>query len=321
MDEREQARHYWLEKNLVQFEPLVLLTGDASSRRYFRLYSQGDSYVLMDAPCSERSCQDFITISGALKQRGLQVPEVYYADIQSGFLLLSDFGDHTLLSRLNHTTVHKYYGRALDDLLTLQCGDHVSDYEMPSFNEALYSYELNLFHDWYLKRHLGMQLSSVDLQILDRTNHLLIECALSQPQVWVHRDYHSRNLMVLPDHKLGILDFQDAVWGPITYDLVSLLCDCYIQWPKNWVRQWVLVFHRHLLTGNRLVEENPEQFLLWFDWMALQRHLKCLGIFSRLHYRDHKSSYLKNIPRVLNYIRSVCEKYSEFTPFLNRFIL
>lgn len=320
MNEREKARQSWLEEKLTTFELPTLLAGDASFRRYFRVRSEGSNYVLMDAPPSKESCQAFIAIARTFQQIGLQVPRVYCSDLAQGFLLLSDFGDQPLLGRLNDQTVDAYYKKACEDLLIIQCCHDVKDYDLPEFDATLYQYEFGLFRQWYLERHLGLHLSAVDHKILDRIYHLLMESALLQPQVCVHRDYHSRNLMVLPDDHLGILDFQDAVWGPITYDLMSLLRDCYIEWPYDRVKQWVFTFQRRLLERNLLALDDPNQFLLWFDWIALQRHLKCIGIFSRLHYRDNKSEFLQDISRVLRYARSICERHPIFDALLGRFI-
>jgi hypothetical protein len=320
MDERAQARQYWLEKNLKSFEPPTLLAGDASFRLYFRLQSEGKRYVLMDAPPTKEPCDAFIAIDRTFQSLGLQVPNIYYADPHQGFLLLSDFGDHRLLNRLNEQTADFYYQKACENLLTIQRCHTIKDYTLPKFNDDLYRYEWNLFCEWYLQRHLGLELSNADQRILDNIYHRLVESALSQPQVCVHRDYHSRNLMVLSDERLGILDFQDAVWGPITYDVISLFRDCYIEWPEEQVKQWLLGFQRRLLEENRLKIEDPKPFLLWCDRIALQRHLKCIGIFSRLYYRDKKSIYLQDIPRVLRYIKSVCQRHTLFEPLLGRFI-
>lgn len=320
MNEREQARLKWLQKNLSSFELPALLAGDASFRCYFRLRSEETSYVLMDAPPEHESCQSFIAIDRAFQQLGLRVPEIYCSDSAQGFLLLSDFGDRQLLQSLSSDSVDHYYRSALEDLLVIQQYQEADNYVLPTFDVDLYQRELDLFKEWYLKRHLGLDLSIADHQALDRLSQLLIEMALLQPQVCVHRDYHSRNLMVLPENDLGILDFQDAVWGPITYDLMSLLRDCYIAWPYDRVKEWALWFQQRLLQSGLLPVDDPDQFLLWCDWIALQRHLKCIGIFSRLHYRDHKSNYLSDIPRVLDYVKSVCQRQPQFGSLLGRFI-
>lgn len=320
MSNREQACLNWLAEKLTDFETPTLLAGDASFRRYFRLRSKNKSYVLMDAPSERESTQSFIAISSVLRVMGLSSPEIYHSDVSQGFLLLTDFGDRQLLQALMPEQVDAYYEVALEDLLIMQRCTSVGNYVLPFFDEGRYQAELDLFRDWYLVRHLGLDLTNANRQHLDRLSQLLIERALSQPQVFVHRDYHSRNLMVLPDNRLGILDFQDALKGPITYDLMSLLRDCYIAWPYERVKFWVLAFHQRLLEEGLLMDDDPERFLLWCDWIALQRHLKCIGIFSRLHYRDQKSRYLQDIPRVLNYVKSICQRHPELALLLEGFI-
>lgn len=320
MSNRDEARQLWLAQNLSSFQPPSLLAGDASFRRYFRLHADGHSYVLMDAPPQKESCQSFVAIAHTFEQLGLCVPKIYKADVAEGFLLLSDFGDHQLLPSLTDDTVDTYYKKAFEDLLIMQRCRSVNDYVLPAFDEVLYQRELDLFSDWYLERHCGLTLSLDDRQFLADLSAQLIEIALGQPQVFVHRDYHSRNLMILPDDRLGILDFQDAVWGPITYDLMSLLRDCYVAWPYERVKTWSLYFHRRLLEEGLCQVEDPDEFLWWCDTIALQRHLKCIGIFSRLCYRDNKPGYMNDIPRVMAYVKSVCERRSDFAPLLGRFI-
>ncbi len=320
MDNREQAIQTWLQGEFPLAKAPVLLTGDASFRRYFRVLSEGNSYILMDALPEKGSCHPYIAIANAFRALGLQVPEIYRANLEQGFLLLSDFGDHLLLNLLNLETADRYYQIAFDHLLTIQACETVDGYDLPLFDTNMYQKELHLFREWYLQRHLGLSLSQSDSTFLDHIDTLLIHDALAQPQVCVHRDYHSRNLMVLDNDELGILDFQDAVKGPITYDLMSLLRDCYIEWPFEQVRAWALAYHKHLLQLGQLSHGDPEQFLRWCDWIALQRHLKCIGIFARLHYRDHKSAYLNDIPRVIRYATMVCQRYPEFRG-LERFLI
>ena len=312
MNQREQAIQTWLQTACPSASPPVLLAGDASFRRYFRVHSEASDFVLMDAPPGKESCVAFVAIAKTLRALGLHAPEVYRADLGQGFLLLTDFGNRQLLNFLNPETVDRCYHRAFDYLLTMQSCKQVEGYRLPFFNESLCKKELSLFRDWYLGRHLERGLSASDKQYLDKVDALLVEDALSQPQVFVHRDYHSRNLMVLDDDAFGILDFQDAVRGPITYDLMSLLRDCYIEWPFEQVKVWILNYHQRLLNAGYLSEDNPKQFLRWCDWMALQRHLKCIGIFSRLHYRDHRSAYLHDIPRLISYVKLICQRYPEF---------
>lgn len=293
----------------VQFE---LLSGDASFRRYFRVYNGTQSFVAMDAPPQQESCAPFVAIAKAFKAVGLNTPEIYDADVNQGFLLLADFGDQLYLNALNQQTADRLYHQAFSALLQIAKCQQFNDYTLPRFDAKLYLEELNLFRDWYLQGLLGVELSQDELQTLTHTYQLLINAALNQPQVCVHRDYHSRNLMVLPKNEVGILDFQDAVWGPVTYDILSLLRDCYIDWPEEQVIQWALQYQRLLLTEGLLSKDDPQQFLRWFDWIGLQRNLKCIGIFSRLHLRDNKSGYLQDIPRVVRYADRVCGRYPEF---------
>lgn len=311
MNERQQAMQAWLQNVLPWADQPVLLTGDASFRRYFRVFAQGRSYLLMDAPPEKESCEPFIAIANALRAQGLHTPEIYWSDLKQGFLLITDFGDRLLLDALNSDTVDRYYQIAFDHLLSIQSCHKVDGYSLPVFDANLCQKELGLFQEWYLQRHLGQTLSRSDLECLSRIHKLLTDEALAQPQVFVHRDYHSRNLMVL-EKGLGILDFQDAFFGPITYDLMSLLRDCYIEWPRKRVESWISQYHQRLLKAGYLSDNNPKQFLRWCDWIALQRHLKCIGIFSRLHHRDKKSGYLKDIPRVIGYAKMICQAYPEF---------
>ena len=312
MNDRDQARQNWLENQLSTYESMVPLAADASFRCYFRVQAQGQRYVLMDAPPEQESCQAFVAISQAWQSLGLLVPAVHCADLNQGFLLLSDLGDQTLLPLLTQETATGYYAQAFEHLLVIQKCQSVAHHPLPLYDAALYQQEMSLFSDWYLARHLGQTLSTSQRADFDQVQARLIESALAQPQVCVHRDYHARNLMVLPGGELGILDFQDALWGPITYDLMSLLRDCYIAWPDAQWRVWAQAFQQRLLAEGLLQEDRPEVFLKWCDWMALQRHLKCIGIFSRLHYRDNKKNYMQDIPRVIAYARSICQRYPEF---------
>jgi aminoglycoside/choline kinase family phosphotransferase len=226
-----------------------------------------------------------------------------------GFLLLTDLGSEQYLPALNADSVGRLYGDAMGALLTLQaCGPQRD--ELPPYDEALLLREMELFREWYLGRHLGLALSAGEQRMLDETFRRLAQSALEQPQVAVHRDYHSRNLMVAP-HNPGILDFQDAVFGPVTYDLVSLLRDCYIAWPREQVEAWALGYQELAIDCGILRLRDEERFLRWFDWMGVQRHLKASGIFARLNHRDGKPGYLKDIPRTLGYVREVAGRYPE----------
>jgi len=300
-----------LDKPMTQLQPLA---DDASFRRYFRVHCSDNTYVVMDAPPEKENCAPFSAIAKTFHRLGLNVPVIYAEDLDQGFLLLTDFGDQRYIDVLNDKTADRLYQQACDDLLLIQSCQKITDYELPVFDSHHYYREMSLFRDWYLQRHLGVSLTETQLTILDDSYRLLIHDALSQPQVCVHLDYHSRNLMAVADNKHpGILDFQDAVRGPITYDLLSLLRDCYIDWPEDRVRQWVLRYQQQALQAGLLSDDNPEQFLRWFDWIGLQRNLKCMGMFARLCERDHKTAYLQYIPRVIRYAREICARYPQFS--------
>lgn len=312
VDDRVCAMRDWLscvfpEKSFS----LVSLAGDASFRRYFRAHVGDESFVVMDAPPLKENCDPFIAITNAFKNSVARFPAIFASDLDRGFLLLSDFGDKQLLPLLNNESADALYHSAMDTLLHIQRCDFVLNYDVPHFDDALYWREFEILNTWYIKKNLNKNLSMDDEKKLKSAYQFLIDSFSAQPTVFVHRDYHSRNIMLCDDNQLGILDFQDAVWGTITYDLVSLLKDCYIAWPEEQVEKWVAYFYEQLKKENSINLPDFSTFMRWFDFAGLQRHLKCLGIFSRLHYRDHKKGYLKEIPRVLNYVMDVCEKYPE----------
>lgn len=287
-------------------------SGDASFRRYFRIENDGASYILMDAPPDKEDCGPFVHVSRLLLDMGLHVPEIFAQDAASGFLLLSDLGSRQYLDELNESNVDRLYGDALGALATLQsCSLEGSG--LPPYDHKLLMFEMSLFRDWLIGTHLSIELSDAESRALDESFEHLAASALSQPSVCVHRDYHSRNLMVCDYHNPGILDFQDAVIGPLTYDLVSLLRDCYISWPRERVEAWALGYYELALqTGVFRPDQSDERrFLQWFDWMGVQRHLKAAGIFARLCHRDGKRGYLDDIPRTLGYVEEACGRYNE----------
>ncbi|OGO94471.1 MAG: hypothetical protein A3F10_02890 [Coxiella sp. RIFCSPHIGHO2_12_FULL_42_15] len=305
----------WLQR-IALHAPIEIkpLAGDASFRRYFRVNLAGRSYVVMDAPPERERCDAFVRVAHAFKQLGVHVPVVHHQNLQQGFLLLSDLGDQLYLPQLNEDSADLLYERAFTTLLKIQHGSDTHDDHFPYYSEALLRAELQLFIEWYLTKYLKITLSIQQQWELERLFSLLIQNALEQPQVCVHRDYHSRNLLVC-GNEVGVLDFQDAVFGAVTYDLVSLLKDCYIDWPLQKVEAWVKNYYEWL-RGASFALNSSAQFFQWFEWMGLQRHLKCLGIFTRLYLRDQKPGYLKDIPRVLNYAREVCRRYSELSVLL-----
>jgi hypothetical protein len=305
---RIKALQQWLQDDLgftdYGLEPA---STDASFRRYFRVHRAGRSYIAMDAPPPQEDCRPFIQVTQLLFDLGLHVPELLEADAGQGFLLLGDLGTRSYLQALNEETVDRLYGDALAALVVMQaCGP--DDDRLPAYDRPMLLRELALFPDWLLRAHLGLALDEAQGHSLEAAFALLADNALEQPRVFVHRDYHSRNLMVTGSNNPGILDYQDAVVGPVTYDLVSLLRDCYIRWPRARVEDWALGY-RELArqSGILRAEVNEERFLRWFDRMGVQRHLKASGIFARLHHRDGKPGYLADIPRTLGYIVEVAE--------------
>lgn len=303
----------WLGEKLRDNELHVKpASADASFRRYFRVWSGGDTYIAMDAPPDKESCAAFVKIARLLKAGGLNAPHIYHEDHKQGFLLLTDFGTTDYLSKLNANSANALYNDAFDALLTIQ--STVPTAAVPAYDTALLQNEMNLFSDWFLQRHLNIDISDRIAKVLEETCQLLIQNALQQPQVFVHRDYHSRNLMVCETNNPGLLDFQDAVKGPITYDLVSLLRDSYIAWPARQVKLWVIDYFRRL-SESGLVDVDEQTFVRWFDWMGLQRQLKVAGIFARLYYRDGKAGYLNDIPLTYRYLSDTCARYSELAAF------
>src|SRR5579885_3797384 len=310
--ERLTELEQWLRaKCALQVDALQPMHGDASFRRYFRIHAHGNSFVVMDAPPPQENCRSYVAVANALRSIGLKTPEIIHADLAQGFLVVTDFGDATYLKTLNTDNADRLYQRALRALALLQGCRSVAGHIVPVFTADFMWKEWAWHKEWVLEKMLGLA-PPVAEDDLDQCYQFIVRSAVEQPQVFMHRDYHSANLMVLEEDSVGILDFQDALWGPVTYDLVSLLRDCYIDWPQELVKQWVLQYHQLALTANLLAVDNPQQFLRWFDWIGLQRHLKCLGIFSRLYLLYGKPNYLQYIPRTLHYARNICHQYREF---------
>ena len=311
MPQRLEQLKQWLE-NELEFRDYTInpASSDASFRRYFRIANNGESFSVMDAPPQQEDTRPFIRVSRLLFDAGLHVPEVLDEDLGQGFLLLSDLGSELYLDALNERSVERLYGDALGALANMQT---CATGELPPYDRSLLLREMELFREWLVGKHLGITLDAAQHSMLDEAFTLLADNALAQPQVFVHRDYHSRNLMVTPRNNPGILDFQDAVRGPVTYDLVSLLRDCYIEWPRARVEEWALGYlELALQTGIlRKEQDDPQQFLRWFDLMGIQRHLKAAGIFARLNLRDGKPGYLADIPRTLGYIAGMSGHYPE----------
>lgn len=308
MGQRLSALRSWLD-DLELFESFDITpaSDDASFRRYFRVTSaSGQTHIAMDAPPDKEDLAPFLSVAEAFGRVGVHVPSPLAINIEQGFVLLSDLGKTQYLEVLNPQSAKRLYADALAALISIQacaCGE-----ELPPYDRELLLRELMLFPDWLLEKQLGLALSPAERQLLEQGFESLIANALEQPKVAVHRDYHSRNLMVTSPNP-GVLDFQDAVFGPVTYDLVSLLKDCYIAWPRDQVKHWVQGYFELALQSGVLRPEQEDDFLRWFDLMGVQRHLKAAGIFARLNLRDGKPGYLKDIPRTLGYILELESEY------------
>lgn len=299
---------------------IAAASSDASFRRYFRLsLPDGRTQIVMDAPPEHENCEPFIRIAKLLNEAGLHAPVCGAFNAEKGFLLLSDLGSETYLQKLQAQpeAAKTLYPQALAALAQMQIRATPLA-AVPAYNEALLQQEMGLFRDWLLGEHLGLHLDKDELVVLQEQFDLLAESALEQSTVLVHRDYHSRNLMTSADGRPGILDFQDAVMGPVTYDAVSLLRDCYIRWPDRQVYDWLRSYYEQLRQA-KLVSVDFEKFARWFDWMGVQRHLKASGIFCRLLHRDGKDGYINDIPLTLQYILRVTRRYRELTP-LNQLV-
>lgn len=299
----------WLKETLNQPVKITPLSGDASFRRYFRVHTNHQSYILMDAPPDLEPLASFLDIQKRLHDACVPVPLVIACDAQEGFLLLSDLGDVLLLSKLKSDIrqIDVYYHKAMSHIKTMQ---QIPCTDLPVFNQAHMIKEMTLLIDWFLPKQCNMALNAPDKQFLEQVMQQLAAELDTLPKVFIHRDYHSRNLMVHED-ELFVIDFQDAMKGPINYDLVSLLKDCYINWPRDQVVQWVYDDYKQSLWTDVL---DWEAYLRAFDLCGLQRHLKVLGIFSRLYWRDGKAGYLADIPRVMDYVIECSMLYKSYQP-------
>lgn len=317
MDSRLQVLNHWLQQVIGRDDYRIApASADASFRRYFRVRYDDTTRIVMDAPPEQEDCHAFIAVSSMLLALGLNAPRVLARDLQQGFILLTDLGERSYLDALNQYNADQLYGDAMQALIILQ---RHSTHALSAYTPELFKEEMYLFRDWYLAHHLKIALDTRQGAIFDETVELLVSEALQQPQVCVHRDYHSRNLMVC-DNNPGMLDFQDAVVGPVTYDLVSLLRDCYITWPQQQVAAWLDQYYRLALAAGVLQDVSVAQFTRWFDLMGMQRHLKASGIFARLNYRDHKPGYMDDIPRTLDYVLQVGRQYPELSAFMEMLV-
>jgi aminoglycoside/choline kinase family phosphotransferase len=281
---------------------------DASFRRYFRVNANGTTWIAMDAPLEHEDCNPFIRVAALMRDAGVHVPQVLAQDLAQGFLLLSDLGTTTYLRALNEGNADALFNDAIDALIKWQLASQPG--VLPPYDEALLRRELELFPEWYLGRHLGAAPDAGQRERLDTVFSRLVAASLAQPRVYVHRDYMPRNLMVSTPNP-GVLDFQDAVYGPITYDVVSLFRDAFLSWPEERVIDWAARYWERAKRAGLPVDLDFGAFYRDFEWTGLQRHLKVLGIFARIHYRDGKPGYLDDTPRFLDYARPVAERYAE----------
>lgn len=320
MDDRQQQLEAWLADTLQQVAfTLTTASADASFRRYFRVhlaspYLGHNTLIAMDAPPPHEDCTPFVNVAALMLEAGLNVPNVLAQDLTQGFLLLSDLGDNTYLSKLDTQTAPKLYQDATNTLIKMQLSSKPQ--VLPAYDEALLTREMQLFPDWYVAKHLNTSLNSDQQAVLNNTFKVLNENISAQAQVYVHRDFHSRNLMITQENNPGVLDFQDAVFGPITYDLVSLLKDAYINWDEEQIIDWAVRYWQPAKKAGLPVPDDFSEFYRDFEWMGAQRHIKVLGIFARLSYRDGKDSYLNDMPIVMAHLRKVCERYVELRPML-----
>jgi aminoglycoside/choline kinase family phosphotransferase len=305
--------------DLVDAASLRPASSDASFRRYFRLDvvpalrdKLGATLVAMDAPPERENVPAFIHVQGLLQAAGVTVPAIVARDVDNGFLLLSDLGTTTYLQRLDADNAAFMYSDAVDALIKFQMASQAG--VLPEFDRAFVLREMNLFPEWFIGRHLGVEMNDIQRAQLDKVFEAITSNVLAQQQVYMHRDFHSRNLMFLDQGNPGVLDFQDAVFGPVTYDLASLLRDAYIQWDEDFVLDWVVRYWQSAKGVGLPVNPDIDAFYRDFEYMALQRHLKILGLFCRLNYRDGKPVYMGDLPTVMDYVRKTANRYTELKP-------
>ena len=317
--QRQKQLSEWL-KSLFPDETFTLepASADASFRRYFRAAFNDRTLIVMDAPPKQEDCRPFLHVAELFEKAGAHVPHVYAQDLEQGFLLLSDLGNITYLQALlknNADSASELYDAATEALIRIQLASRES--ELPPYDEALLLREMRLFPEWYVGKHLGVILGEAQLANLETVFSRIIASNLEQTRVYVHRDYHSRNLMRVDENSPGILDFQDAVYGPITYDLVSLFKDAYIRWEEAQAIDWLVRYWEKARKAGLPVHKDFSVFYRDYEWMGVQRHLKVLGIFARLSHRDGKDGYLKDLPLVMAYLRGACDRYIDLKPLSN----
>ena len=314
-DLRLQQLTLWIKETWPE-ATLSVASADASFRRYFRVHYQDKTMIAMDAPPDKEDSRPFIDMTQRLLNAGVHVPDIFKQSLDQGFLVLSDLGSTPYLDQLNEESADALYADAIDALIKIQQADST---DLPVYNADLLQTEMQLMPDWFLNTHLQLTLTKKQQQIISNTFDALTTAVLEQPQAFVHRDYHSRNLMFSAKRNPGIIDYQDAVLGAISYDLVSLLRDCYIAWPNNKVEQWALAYRDQAVNAHIIDAVDDATFIRWFDLMGLQRHIKVLGIFARLYHRDGKENYLNDLPLTLEYVMQVGKKYPETEALISLF--
>ena len=315
-DARLEALRAWLGAQLGNDYALAPASADASFRRYFRVTTAQGTRIAMDAPPPREDCRPFVRVAALMHEAGVHVPQVLAQDIERGFLLLTDLGTTTYLSVVDEDNAAELFSDAIDALIRWQLASRVD--VLPPYDEALLRREMDLFPEWYVQRHLGIALSGELQRLLADTMTRIVRAALAQPAVYVHRDYMPRNLMLSAPNP-GVLDFQDAVHGPITYDVVSLFRDAFVSWDEERVIDWTVRYWERARRAGLPVQRDFGQFYRDFEWMGLQRHLKVLGIFARICYRDGKPDYLADTPRFVAYARATCARYGELAGLLEVF--
>ncbi len=312
VSDREGDLQHFVASNLGDNFEISIASADASFRSYWRAHVKGKTWIVMDAPPSHEDIRPWLDIGARLRAAGLHAPEVFAVDMFHGFILMEDLGARTYLPELNATSVDALYGDALGALLSMQ--ERVPADDLPVFDVVKTIPEMELMGDWFLRRHIGFEPSCDDWDVIENALRLIATVADEQPRRFMHRDFHSRNLLVAARNNPAIIDFQGAMLGPVTYDLASLLRDCYVAWPLERVAAWVEGYRQRLI-GAGIVDVDAAHFRRWFDVIGLQRHIKVLGLFCRLNYRDEKPTYLSDLPLVLEYVLDVAAAYPELMDF------
>ena len=294
----------WLEQTSYKDYEIEVASADASFRAYYRLSCEDKTVLLMDSSLEKESLSPFIDVTARLLNAGVKAPHILEQNLNDGFLIIEDFGNTHYLNILDDTNFKKLYSNAIDEIIKIQNADATN---LPLYNKEFLHFEMDLMQEWYLEKNLGLSLNETQKEMLKSSLNAISGVVLSQPQdLFVHRDYHSRNIMLTDKGEIGIIDYQDAMSGAITYDLVSLLKDCYIECPREDIEKLALEFR-----DKKGINASDKEFIKWFDFMGLQRHIKVLGIFSRLHLRDDKDGYLKDIPLTLKYTMETASRYAE----------